>query len=138
MTDATSGKYLGWVLKLGKIEFDRTLGWQHGLVKLRREGMARDTIILVEHPPVITVGKDGHKENFESLECEPVFINFSQIPLGRNHQEYRPAGHHIFDEHFGKTLNRRSCAAVSGVFERACQADTGDHVAPAGSDEKHV
>lgn len=74
MADATETKYLGWVLQLGKVEFERTLGWQHGLVKLRREGMARDTIILVEHPPVITVGKDGHKENFEGLECKPYFI----------------------------------------------------------------
>jgi lipoate-protein ligase B len=74
MADVTGTRYLGWLLQLGKVEFERTLGWQHGLVKLRREGMARDTIILVEHPPVITVGKDGHKENFEGLDCEPYFI----------------------------------------------------------------
>ncbi len=67
-------KYLGWVLHLGKVEFERTLEWQRGLVKLRREGMVRDTLILVEHPPVITVGKDAHPENFEGLECEPYFI----------------------------------------------------------------
>lgn len=67
-------KYLGWVLQLGRVEFERTLEWQRGLVKLRKEGMVRDTLILVEHPPVITVGKDGHRENFEALECEPHFI----------------------------------------------------------------
>lgn len=64
----------GWVLDVGKIEFDRALQWQRGLVKMRKEGMARDTIILVEHPPVITVGRDGHEENFKDCSIEPVFI----------------------------------------------------------------
>ncbi|UCE23322.1 MAG: lipoyl(octanoyl) transferase LipB [Candidatus Zixiibacteriota bacterium] len=36
--------------------------------------MARDTILMVEHPPVVTIGKDGHKENYESLDQEPFFI----------------------------------------------------------------
>lgn len=67
-------EYIGWVLKLGQADFERTLGWQKGLVKLRKEGMARDTLIFVEHPPVITVGKDGHEENFEGLETKPFFI----------------------------------------------------------------
>ena len=67
-------KFYGWVLKLGKIEYERTLEWQRNLVKLRKDGMARDTLILVEHPPVITVGKDGHKENYESLDKKPFFI----------------------------------------------------------------
>ncbi|UCD62644.1 MAG: lipoyl(octanoyl) transferase LipB [Candidatus Zixiibacteriota bacterium] len=74
MTAFTERAYLGWVLDLGRVEFERVLGWQHGLVKLRKEGMARDTIIFVEHPPVITVGKDGHPENFRDLGCRPVFI----------------------------------------------------------------
>lgn len=74
MAETTRIEYLGWLLQLGRVEFERTLRWQHGLVRLRREGMARDTIITVEHPPVITVGKDGHKDNYASLSCEPVFI----------------------------------------------------------------
>ncbi|MBI5266421.1 MAG: lipoyl(octanoyl) transferase LipB [candidate division Zixibacteria bacterium] len=64
----------GWVLNLGRVEFERALAWQHGLVKMRREGFARDVIVLVEHPPVVTVGRDGHKENFASLERSPVYI----------------------------------------------------------------
>ena len=66
--------FLGWVLRLGKREFGQVLEWQKGLVKLRKNGMARDTIIFVEHPPVITVGKDGHKENYSQIECKPFFI----------------------------------------------------------------
>lgn len=73
MTTAECGQY-GWVLDVGRQEYDRVLEWQHGLVSMRLEGLARDTIILVEHPPVITVGKDGHKENFKGLTIEPHFV----------------------------------------------------------------
>jgi len=62
------------VLDVGREEYDRVLEWQHGLVSMRQEGLARDTIILVEHPPVITVGKDGHKENFAGLPSKPHFV----------------------------------------------------------------
>ncbi len=74
MVATETAKHLGWVIKAGKVEFERVLKWQRGLVKLRREGMARDTVMLVEHPPVVTVGKDGHKENYENLKWQPHFI----------------------------------------------------------------
>ena len=72
-TETTTQLY-GWVLDLGKVEYERVLNWQRGLVKLRKNGFARDTIIFVEHPPVVTVGRDGHKENFEGLAQEPVSV----------------------------------------------------------------
>jgi lipoate-protein ligase B len=74
MTAKASNKFIGWLLNLDKVEYERALEMQLGLVKLRKNGMARDTLILVEHPPVITVGKDGHKENFENLKIKPFFI----------------------------------------------------------------
>ncbi len=73
MTTSDCGQY-GWVLDVGRQEYARVLDWQHNLVAMRQQGLARDTIILVEHPPVITVGKDGHKENFKNCEIEPQFI----------------------------------------------------------------
>lgn len=75
MTAKKSKKYFGWILDLGKLEYERVLEMQLSLVKLRKNGMARDTLILVEHPPVVTVGKDGHKENFENLKIKPFFID---------------------------------------------------------------
>lgn len=41
---------------------------------MRLEGFARDTIVTVEHPPVVTVGRDGHPENFKNLKEQPFFI----------------------------------------------------------------
>ncbi len=64
----------GWRLELGTVDFEKVWRWQQGLVKMRRDGMARDTIILVEHPPVFTVGKDAHRENYSNLEKPPVAI----------------------------------------------------------------
>jgi len=64
----------GWVIDIGRIEYERALIWQRSLVKMRRDGLARDTIIMLEHPPVVTVGRDGHDENFEKSSTEPVFI----------------------------------------------------------------
>lgn len=71
---AADYKLYGWHLELGKVDYDRTLAWQHGLVKMRKQGFARDTIITVEHPPVLTVGKDGHKENFAGLPEPPIQV----------------------------------------------------------------
>lgn len=67
-------RMLGWGLKLGRVEYKKALNWQHGLVKLRREGMARDTIIMLEHPNVVTVGRNGHEENFEDIKSEVIFV----------------------------------------------------------------
>lgn len=69
-----SDKPLGWVMGLGRVDYELALTWQRGLVKLRREGMARDTIILLEHPPVITVGRDGHETNFKDCKMDPFFV----------------------------------------------------------------
>lgn len=70
----TTQQLYGWVLRLGRVEYDRVLAWQRGLVKMRKDGFARDTIIFVEHPPVVTVGRNGKDENFKGLKQQPVFI----------------------------------------------------------------
>jgi lipoate-protein ligase B len=67
MSVFTSHRY-GWILNIGKVDYNRALLWQRGLVKMRREGMARDTIMLVEHPPVVTVGRDGHEEHYSIIK----------------------------------------------------------------------
>jgi lipoate-protein ligase B len=72
---AADNKLNGWVLELGKVDYRQVLGWQQGLVKMRREGMARDTLIFVEHPPVVTIGRDGHRENYCNLKIEPIHID---------------------------------------------------------------
>lgn len=36
--------------------------------------MARDTLVFLSHPPTITVGRDGHAENYDKLKSKPVFV----------------------------------------------------------------
>ena len=74
MVTVAQDKLLGWVLQAGTVDYERALEWQHGLVKMRQQGLARDTLMMLEHPPVITVGRDGHDENFADSPITPYFI----------------------------------------------------------------
>ncbi len=52
-----------YLLNLGIEPYDRTLDLQHQLVAARREGRVEDLLILLEHPPVITLGRHGDESN---------------------------------------------------------------------------
>jgi lipoic acid synthetase len=51
------------VVDLGLEPYDRVLDLQHRLVRARKHGLVADTLILVEHPPVITIGRRGNESN---------------------------------------------------------------------------
>jgi lipoyl(octanoyl) transferase len=44
---------------LGRVPYARAVELQDSLVRARREGVASDTLLLLEHPPVITLGRGG-------------------------------------------------------------------------------
>ncbi len=44
---------------LGTVAYPRALGLQQALARTRREGLVADTLLLLEHPPVLTVGRSG-------------------------------------------------------------------------------
>ncbi len=48
---------------LGVKEYAPTWELQRNLVALRQRGKIPDTLLLVEHPPTITLGKSAHAEN---------------------------------------------------------------------------
>lgn len=50
-------------LNLGVEPYDRALDLQRRLVAARREGRIEDVFILLEHPPVITLGRRGDESN---------------------------------------------------------------------------
>lgn len=52
-----------WLLDLGICDFARTLNLQRKIHQLRVNNKIPDTMILVEHPPVITFGKSGDSTN---------------------------------------------------------------------------
>ena len=51
------------LLNLGLEPYNRALDLQHRLVAARREGRIEDVLLLLEHPPVITLGRRGDESN---------------------------------------------------------------------------
>jgi lipoyl(octanoyl) transferase len=51
------------VLQLGTIDYATGLRLQEQLVALRKEGRIEDVLLLLEHTPVITLGRNAHSQN---------------------------------------------------------------------------
>lgn len=60
------------VLDLGREDYATTLLRQRELVAARQRDEIPDTLILVEHPDVITLGRGSHAENLLNLDGIPV------------------------------------------------------------------
>lgn len=60
------------------MDYQEALDYQEKLVALRRRGQIPDTLLLVEHPPVFTIGRGGGWENLrcsrETLEQEGIRV----------------------------------------------------------------
>jgi lipoyl(octanoyl) transferase len=50
-------------LYLGRVAYDEGLRLQADLVELRYQGRIGNTLLLLEHPPVLTLGRNAHREN---------------------------------------------------------------------------
>ncbi|MHB1699985.1 MAG: lipoyl(octanoyl) transferase LipB [Acidobacteriaceae bacterium] len=48
---------------LGRVGYADCLEIQRHVIDLRKRGKVSDTLLLVEHPPVITLGRNAHREN---------------------------------------------------------------------------
>ncbi len=51
------------VLHLGSVDYGTALQLQETLVSLRKQGKIADTLLLLEHPPVITLGRNAKERN---------------------------------------------------------------------------
>ena len=51
------------LLHLGRIDYGTALDLQSSLVDLRKEGRIANTLLLLEHNPVITLGRNTNKQN---------------------------------------------------------------------------
>jgi len=61
------------VLDLGLSEFSDSWQLQKELVAARQNGDIEDTLVLTEHPHVVTLGRGSHTENLLNLAGIPVF-----------------------------------------------------------------
>lgn len=66
------------VHKLGRVDYDKALAIQEDLLVKRQGGMIPDTLLILEHPPVITLGRRGKYDNIllplDTLEANGVKI----------------------------------------------------------------
>ncbi len=53
----------GYYIRLGLIDYQDAFNLQNALVQARLEGKIEDVVLLLQHPPVITIGKSGKREN---------------------------------------------------------------------------
>lgn len=51
------------VYGLGTVSYEKALGYQKILLERRIAGRARDSLLLLEHPPTITTGRRGNTEH---------------------------------------------------------------------------
>lgn len=51
------------ILDIGTIDYSDCLRLQHALVNKRRFGQIPDSVLIVEHPPVFTIGRSGSRKN---------------------------------------------------------------------------
>ena len=51
------------LLQLGRVSYAEGLRVQAELIAARKAGTIADTLVLLEHPPVLTLGRNAHREN---------------------------------------------------------------------------
>lgn len=66
------------LLHLGRIDYSTALDLQRSLVDLRKQGRISDTLLLLEHNPVITLGRNTNKQN---LIAPPALLEQKGVEL---------------------------------------------------------
>jgi lipoyl(octanoyl) transferase len=68
---------------LGKRRYSEVLALQERLVRARGAGLVGDTVLLLEHEPVITLGRGSHVENILASEAELAKLGVEVVAIGR-------------------------------------------------------
>ncbi len=98
------------VAKLGRVDYGEALELQENIMVLRQNGLMGDTLLLLEHPPVLTIGRRGTAANIlvptEQLKNSGVGIH--EVTRGGDVTYHGPGqlvGYPIMDlNHFGKDI----------------------------------
>jgi lipoyl(octanoyl) transferase len=90
------------LIELGRLGYGEAFALQRSLVERRKRGEIADQLLIVEHPHVITIGRNGHDENLlASLELlARAGIQFHRTDRGGDVTYHGPGqivGYPIFD-----------------------------------------
>jgi len=64
----TKPRFHGWRIFLGNRSYKAALEWQKRMARYRENGIIRDTLFYMEHPDVVTVGRDCPDEEVSKLK----------------------------------------------------------------------
>jgi len=141
------------VRRLGRVEYDAALALQQQLVEERRAGRIGDTLLLLEHPPVITLGVKT-RGRASNIVASPDALREAGVAVhetGRGgdvtyHGPGQLVGYPIFDlnpdrrdvHRYVRDLEEALILAIRwfGVEGRRVQGLTGVWVGPEGREEK--
>lgn len=141
------------VRRLGRVEYDAALALQQQLVEERRAGRIGDTLLLLEHPPVITLGVKT-RGRASNIVASPDALREAGIAVhetGRGgdvtyHGPGQLVGYPIFDlnpdrrdvHRYVRDIEEALIFAIRefGVEGRRVQGLTGVWVGPEGREEK--
>lgn len=75
----------GWLLDLGGDPVPYAEAWalQKGLVAARQRGGIPDVLVLLEHPPVVTVGRSGRSEHLRATREELLSVGIELFRVER-------------------------------------------------------
>jgi len=58
------------LLHLGRVSYAEGLALQEQVVSARKQGLIGDTLLFLEHPPVLTLGRNAHRSNVLASDAE--------------------------------------------------------------------
>src|SRR5579883_2837598 len=112
------------VRDLGRVGYGEALELQRALVERRKRGEIPDQLLIVEHPHVVTMGRNGHEENVLATPelLARAGIEFHRTDRGGDVTYHGPGqivGYPIFDL---REWKRDVVAYVRGIEETIIQA----------------
>ena len=118
------------VAKLGRIDYGEALDLQERLMALRQDGKIEDTLLILEHPPVLTVGRRGNSSNIllPAEELKKNGIGVHEVSRGGDVTYHGPGqivGYPIMDlNNYGRDI-KEFVWKVEEVFIRLLERDYG-------------
>ena len=127
------------VLNLGRTDYATALRLQETLVELRKQGRIADTLLLVEHDPVITLGRNAKSTNIVASEQFLAERGVERFEINRGgdvtfHGPGQLVGYPICDLRQmrppGGPMDDKKSSAADAVTEESAEASrgTGAHI----------
>jgi lipoyl(octanoyl) transferase len=140
-----------WVVNLGRIGYEAGYRVQRRLVAARKASAAPDVLLLCEHPPVITLGRNGKREHLRVSDrvLEQMGVEFHATDRGGDITYHGPGqivGYPILDlaairrdvAWYVRQLEEAMIRATAefGIAARRSPGRTGVWVGAGGGEEK--